>query len=246
MARGGGNSFPGITNDNAQSFVFEDNNLFSFNRFSGSDRQETGVRLAYGLHYNAQFGRRGWLDVIAGQTVQLAGMNPFAVPDPTLPGPGSGLDEAALSDFVIGVTGSPGRGLTLGAKAQIDPVPFSLNRAAIGACLDTRIADLTFDYSFIDAEPSIGIDDARHEVGGSLTAPFADYWSTTGALHYDVTAASLARASMGVDYDDGYLAYGISATRYGPTSVSRPDSTSIDFYISLKPVTGFGAGLVFD
>lgn len=246
VARGGGNAVPGITNDNAQSFVFEDTNLFSFNRFSGSDRQETGLRLAYGLHYNAQFGRGGWLDVLAGQTIQLAGSNSFAVPDPALPGPGSGLEEAAFSDFVIGATGSPGHGLTLGAKALIDPAPLSLNRAAIGARLNTRIADLTFDYSFIDAVPSIGIDDARHEVGGSVTAPLADYWSTTGALHYDVTAASVARASVGVDYDDGYLAYGISATRYGPTSVSRPDSTSIDFYIRLMPVTGFGAGLVFD
>ncbi|MEX0860690.1 MAG: LPS assembly protein LptD, partial [Cucumibacter sp.] len=246
VARGGGATTPGITNDDAQSFVFEDTNLFSFNRFSGIDRQETGVRAAWGLHYNAQFDAGGWLDLIAGQSFQIAGANSFAAPDPALPGPGSGLEEGALSHFVAGATGSPGGGLSFGAKALVDPSPLALSRAAVAARLESRVADVTFDYSYIAPVPGIGIDDARHEVGASAKLPISDYWSATAGGHYDLGAMSFARADVGVDYDDGYLAYGIGATAYGPTSATSPDSLSIDFYIKLMPITGFGGGLEFD
>ncbi|MDT9071217.1 LPS assembly protein LptD, partial [Escherichia coli] len=40
----------GITNDDSQSFVFDTSNLFDYNRFSGIDRQETGLRANMGGH----------------------------------------------------------------------------------------------------------------------------------------------------------------------------------------------------
>ena len=47
--RGGTETLPGITNDNAQSFVLDDTNIFSYNRFSGTDRQEAnGLRVNIG------------------------------------------------------------------------------------------------------------------------------------------------------------------------------------------------------
>lgn len=249
VARGGSATTPGITNDDAQSFVFEDTNLFSFNRFSGFDRQETGVRAAWGLHYNAQFDGGGWLDAVFGKTYQIAGINSFALDpadDPTVPGVGEGLDEGALSHFVIGATGSPGGGLTVGAKALIDPSPVAVSRLALAATLDAKRAKYAVDYAYIGANPMVGVALARHEIGGSATVPLGDYWSATGSLHWDLTAMSFAAASGGVDYDDGYLAYGVSATAYGPTSATSPDSRRIEFYLKLKPTSGFGGGLNFD
>ncbi len=69
----GGPVNTGITNDDAQSFVFDDSNLFSFNRFSGEDRQDSGTRLAIGGQYNADFGGGRWVDVVIGQSYQLGG-----------------------------------------------------------------------------------------------------------------------------------------------------------------------------
>lgn len=249
VGRGGAATTPGITNDDAQSFVFEDTNLFSFNRFSGFDRQETGVRAAWGLHYNAQFDGGGWLDAVFGKTYQIAGINSFALSpaaDPTVPGVGEGLDEGPLSHFVAGVTGSPGGGLTVGAKALIDPSPVAVSRLSVAATFDANRSKYGLDYAYLAPNPAIGIADPRHEVGGTATVPLGDYWSATGALHWDLTAMSFAAASAGVDYDDGYLAYGVSATAYGPTSATNPDSQRIDFYLKLKPASGFGAGLNFD
>ena len=60
--RGSSTVAPGITNDNALSFVFDDTNLFSYDRFTGSDRQETGLRANIGGRYMANFGDGTWLD----------------------------------------------------------------------------------------------------------------------------------------------------------------------------------------
>jgi hypothetical protein len=65
-------------------------------------------------------------------------------------------------------------------------------------------------------------------------------------VHYDIGMMSIAMATAGLEYDDGYLAYGVSATAYGPTSATSPDSQRVDFHIKLKPVTEFGGGLSFD
>ncbi len=78
--RGSSTTKVGITNDNAQSFVFDDANLFSLDRFTGSDRQETGLRANLGFHYAANFGNGGWLDVTAGKSFHLAGFNAMGIP----------------------------------------------------------------------------------------------------------------------------------------------------------------------
>ena len=56
--RGSTETLPGITNDNAQSFVLDDTNIFSYNRFSGTDRQETGLRANVGGRYQGNFDER--------------------------------------------------------------------------------------------------------------------------------------------------------------------------------------------
>jgi LPS-assembly protein len=73
--RGSGVTQVGITNDDAQSFVFDTSNLFSYNRFSGIDRQETGARANIGGHYLGTFADGSWLDLVGGQSFHLAGVN---------------------------------------------------------------------------------------------------------------------------------------------------------------------------
>ncbi len=89
--RGSNTTAVGITNDNAQSFVFDDTNLFSYNRFSGSDRQETGLRANVGGHYLANFADGGWIDLLAGESFHLAGVNGLGISDAAQTGTSSGL-----------------------------------------------------------------------------------------------------------------------------------------------------------
>ncbi len=48
-------SFP---NEDAQSLIFDDSNLFKVNKFSGWDRVEGGGRANAGIQYTAQFNQR--------------------------------------------------------------------------------------------------------------------------------------------------------------------------------------------
>ena len=65
-------------NEDSQSLVFDDSNLFSIDKFSGWDRVEGGSRVNAGLQYTAQVNRAGSLNVLFGQSYQLFGQNSFA------------------------------------------------------------------------------------------------------------------------------------------------------------------------
>jgi LPS-assembly protein len=126
-----GPAVPGITNDDSQGFVFEDTNLFSFNRFSGADRQETGLRANVGGQFQTNFDNGAWIGGLAGQSFHLAGTNGFEVTDGSTAGIGSGIDTDS-SYIVAGLQGGYGT-LRAGAKAQIDPVTGDIPRAQLSA-----------------------------------------------------------------------------------------------------------------
>jgi len=129
--RGADTSLVGITNDNAHSFVLDDTNIFSYDRFTGTDREETGLRANIGARYLANFSAGQWLEIVAGQSFHLAGTRAFTEDDPTNTGVGSGMEDDA-SYVVLGARGSPYDGLTLGAKLQFDPDGPRVARAGLG------------------------------------------------------------------------------------------------------------------
>ena len=83
-----------LPNEDAQSLMFDDSNLFSVNKFSGWDRVEGGTRLNAGVQYTAQFNRAGFVNVLFGQSYHLFGQNSFAVADTVNTGLSSGLADA--------------------------------------------------------------------------------------------------------------------------------------------------------
>src|ERR1700676_4630941 len=71
-----------LPNEDSQSLVFDDSNLFKVDKFAGYDRVEGGGRANAGLQYTAQFNRGGYVSAMFGQSYQLFGVNSFAVADP--------------------------------------------------------------------------------------------------------------------------------------------------------------------
>ena len=63
--------------EDARSLVFDDTNLFDTNKFSGWDRLETGTRANVGVQYTFQPWSGGYARVLAGQSYQLSGNNPY-------------------------------------------------------------------------------------------------------------------------------------------------------------------------
>ena len=62
-----------LPDEDSKSLVFDDANLFDWNKFSGYDRIETGTRANVGLQYTFQASYGGYARLLAGESYQLAG-----------------------------------------------------------------------------------------------------------------------------------------------------------------------------
>jgi LPS-assembly protein len=238
--RGSDTTNVGLTNDDAQSFVFDDTNLFSYNRFSGSDRQETGLRATIGGRYQANFADGGYVELIAGQSFQLAGPNAFATPGSTQTAVGSGM-AATASYAVLGAYGSFTPGVKFGGKLQVDSATANVMRAGLGGTFAKDGYGLELDYTYRAANPGQGMLLPQHEIGGEVTVPVAEYWSIKAHSYWDLQANSWLQVGGGVVYDDGYLVIGANASRTGATHTS-PNETRLTATFRLKAPAGFNVG----
>ncbi len=241
--RGSDTSAVGITNDNAHSFVLDETNLFSYNRFTGTDRQETGLRANIGGRYLANFSDGGWLELTAAQSFHLAGVNALGEVDETNTGASTGLGDDA-SYVVLGARGSPFDGLVLGAKAQIDVGGPTIARAGLGA--DYAIGNgfsVGSDYIYLPADAATGVTNDQHEVTVRATAPLPfDYWRVEGSTSWDLATSQWLESTGRIYYDDGYFLAGGFVTATGTTHTD-PDSLAFGMSLKLKaPGAEFGIG----
>jgi LPS-assembly protein len=231
-------SLPGIVNDNAHSFVLDETNLFSYNRFSGTDRQETGLRANVGVRYQADLADGRWLELVGGQSFHLAGVNGLGIADEVNTGVSTGLGDDA-SYIVLGARGSPSDGTTLGAKLQIDPNAARVARAGFGGDMAFG-SGLTLggDFLYLPPDSALGVADAQEELTVRATAPLpADYWTASGSLSWDMAAGSWLEATGELLYDDGYFLAGAYAKATGPTH-QNPDDVSFGLKFKLKAPDG--------
>lgn len=238
--RGSNTSLVGITNDNAQSFVFDDTNLFSYNRFSGSDRQETGLRANIGGRYQANFADGSYVELIAGQSFHLAGTNAFATPDHAQTGAGAGLSGSA-SYAVLGAYAGFDSGVTAGGKLQVNTTDPQISRASLSAAYAKDGYGASVDYSYLAANPTAGVQKNQHEIGGTITLPVAEYWSLSTHAYWDLATNNWLQVGGGLTYDDGYLTIGANGYVTGATHTS-PNATTVTASFKIKAPSGFNLG----
>src|SRR6185312_13024765 len=114
-------------NEDAQSLIFDDSNLFRVDKFSGWDRVEGGGRANYGVQYTAQFNKGGFVNALFGQSYQLFGANSFAQATPTNTGLDSGLDTTR-SDYVARLSYQPNSIYTFTSRFRFDNDTFAVQR----------------------------------------------------------------------------------------------------------------------
>ncbi len=236
--RGSSTTLTGITNDDAQSFVFDDTLLFSYNRFSGEDRQETGLRANIGGRYLINFEDGGWLQLIGGKSYHLAGVNALGIIDHAQTGNSTGLGMSP-SYFVLGAQGSPGWGLDLGAKAQVDSSTMRIMRAAAAGNISLNTGHVAgLAYTYIPANPAVGTIADQHEATLSASGPLPfDYWYANGSVSWDIAQNTWLETTAGVTYDDGYLVVGAFGAINGPTH-STPNGYSFGLKFRLRGPAG--------
>jgi LPS-assembly protein len=174
-------------NEDSQSLVFDDTNLFAWNKFSGYDRVEGGTRLNYGFQYAADFANGGHASFAGGESIQVAGQNSYTLFDPTGTGLESGLDKK-YSNFVFGETLQPfSNPITLMSKQQFDSSTLQLDR--FDGILKANFAGVSgaVDYALYAAQPALGFEFPREGFSGSLGYNFLTRWSVNGSLVVDMS-----------------------------------------------------------
>ena len=184
-----------FANEDAQSLVFDTTNLFSRDKFSGYDRVEGGTRANVGFRYSASFVNGSNLEVVAGQSLHIAGRNSFAATnDLANVGEESGL-ETKRSDYVASVQVSNGDGLSAGVGVRLDESDLGLKRIEVGSKVIQPDYSFAGAYSYTEAQPNYRFNRDRHEVSGSASFKLTDNWRAFASATFDLVTSEFVNDS---------------------------------------------------
>ena len=175
-----------LVNEDSQSLVFDDTNMFMWNKFSGYDRLEGGTRLNYGGQYTMTFRNGGYTNLMVGQSFQLAGRNSYATPDMANIGLSSGLDTRK-SDLVSRFAIAPNSTFSFIAKGRFDPDTFNLRRFDMMASASFGPLNGSVQYARYEAQPLIGYDKRREGLSGSLQYNITPHYFVSGNTIFDLS-----------------------------------------------------------
>jgi len=174
-------------NEDAQSLVFDETNLFAWDKYSGYDRIEGGTRLNYGLQYTANFANGGHANIVGGESIQLAGQNSYAMPDAANTGLESGLDKK-YSNYVLGETIAPfSSNFSLTSKQQFDSDDFALKRLDVIANASFGGFTTGIDYGRYDAQPDLGYIFNREGLLTNASYKLDKTWTVDGSVLFDLS-----------------------------------------------------------
>ncbi|MBA2127761.1 LPS-assembly protein LptD [Hyphomicrobium methylovorum] len=202
-------------NEDAQSLVFDDTNLFATTKFSGYDRIETGTRANVGVQYTFQANDGGYARFLAGQSYHLSGDNIYLNPGRDDDGnyiytPYSGL-ETDRSDYVLGAYIAPVDSFRIISQSRFDQSSMDLRRQDTAAVFDYGPLSAQAGYSYDSnaflydpLNPSQGIRTGipQQEILGGVTLRLTDRWSVGGIVRYDIDADEILYDAVNVKYSD--------------------------------------------
>jgi LPS-assembly protein len=191
-------------NEDSQSLVFDDTNLFTINKYSGWDRVEGGGRANAGIEYTAQFNRAGTVNALFGQSYQLYGLNSFTVPDTTNTGLDSGLDKP-ISDYVGRVSYQPNSTYMFLARARFDEATFAAERLELESRANFDRWGLNFLYGDYAAQPDLGFLNRREGFLAGASYKVNSNWVLLGSVGYDLIAHQFNQERIGIGYVDDCL-----------------------------------------
>nr|WP_246742447.1 LPS-assembly protein LptD [Microvirga splendida] len=187
-----------LPNEDAQSLVFDDTSLFDWDKFSGYDRVEGGVRANVGLQYTVTGADDFYANVLFGQSYQIAGRNSFRQGDLANVGLDSGLDSRA-SDYVGRFQISPNANFAFVSRGRFDQEDFSLNRfeAGIRANFNPYLpVSTSLTYARYEAQPAIGYPTRREGLLASARWDMTPNWFVTGSVLLDLDRYLVAREEI--------------------------------------------------
>lgn len=218
-----------IPNEDSRLVEFDESNLFSLNRFPGSDVVEDGLRLNLGIGWT-RIDPSGWtIGVTVGRVLREEAATGFST--------ASGL-SGSTSDWLLAVTADTPSGLELAGRIIADD-DLSVTRGEVLADYgsDRVWGNLGYVWSIADAAESR--DDAVSDlvIGGGYQITPA--WSATASGRYDFTTDSYRSADFGLEFKNECLLVDLSLSRRFTSSTTVRSGTTVDLSVELL---GFGGG----
>jgi len=188
-----------LPNEDAQSLVFDDSNLFQWDKFSGYDRMEGGTRANYGIQGTFTAPGGAYVNALFGESYQIAGVNSFARPDLANTGLDSGLDTKR-SDFVGRVQFQPFGWFSTTLRGRFDEKDLAANRLEVTSSFvpfqalnwfpdNKQLRSVTFSgsYAHIEAQPDLGLFYRRDALNLSGSWNFWNDWTASGGITFDLS-----------------------------------------------------------
>jgi len=227
-------------NEDAQSLVFDDTNLFSINKYSGFDRVEGGTRLNVGAQYSANVNFLGTFNALIGQSYHLFGRNSFAFGDMTNVGLQTGLDND-VSDYVARFSLQTNRNLLFVNRYRLDKDTLSVRRFELEASAAFGPVSLSTIYGRYDAQPLLGYFTQRSGILQSASVRVNQNWTVSGSVRYDFTREAIDLALLSLSYVDDCFA--IAVQYFVDKVLSGNATTDHRFLVRLNLRTLGGIGL---
>ncbi len=230
-----------LPNEDAQSLVYDDANLFKVDKFSGWDRQEGGGRANYGAQYTAQFNQGGFFNVLFGQSYQIFGTNSFAVGDVANTGLNSGLDTRR-ADYVARAAYQPNKIHSFISRFRFDEQDFTLRRLEMEARANFDRWNISALYGNYDAQPELGFLNRREGVLSTAAFKLNENWVVSGAARYDINASKINQFRTGFGYIDDCFIMSLNYIADYNYNGNVTTNHSVVMQFSLRTLGGGGNG----
>ncbi len=212
-----------VPNDDGVSPELDEGNLFTLNRFPGSDNVERGFRANLGLGWT-RYAPGDWsIGLAVGRVVYEKDLDQFDA--------GSGLDGIA-SDWMISTKFFSAQNLTISNRALIDD-DLSISRNQLR--ISWQQPKYTIDSTYVWREENTleGRDEASSEWDFEGLYRFNRNWSGRAEWRYDFVDDDASEAGLGLSYQNECVTIDLSVSRR---------FTSSD---KVTPTTDFGIGVSF-
>ncbi len=229
-----------LPNEDAQSLIFDDSNLFKVDKFSGWDRVEGGGRVNAGLQYNAQFNRGGNVNFLFGESYQLFGLNSFAVGGLTNTGVDSGLDTTR-SDYIARASYQPNSTYMFTSRFRFDQSTFAVQRMELETSANFGRWNTTIMYGDYAAQPALGLDE-RQGILANGRFKLNPNWVLLGGVQYDLKAEKISQTQVGVGYIDDCLILALNYMTSYSYSGSTAANNTVFLQLSLRTLGGGSVG----
>lgn len=217
-----------VPNEDSLQVEFDAANLFSFNRFPGYDKVETGLRANVGVNYT-RLDPSGWnLGLTFGQVFRSEAQTGF----PTA----TGLND--ISSNIVAAANIDFPPILRLSNQTLLSNSLAFERNDIQLELNFEKFELDASYVYLAPDATAGAPNLRQEVNLATRYQATPNWAMDLEWRRDLTADNNVSGLLGVEYGNECIRGRFSVSRRFTNSNTLPSSTEFGLTISLAGLGG--------